>query len=145
VDYWRYYRGNGLIEGLSFINEAASSQWEIAGHRTVPQATFDNSMKRFLILPLLLSGCAYLHSTTTKTTDPKTNITVVKTSVRAYTLWDGQSALAKFTNRGETVTSNEWSAGTYIGSLSQSSSSTNINELAGAVVGAAVSAAIKAK
>jgi hypothetical protein len=94
---------------------------------------------------LALAGCAYLHSTTTKTTDPKTNVTTVKTSVRSYTLWDSQAALAKFNNRGETVTSNEWAAGTYIGTLNQSSSSTNINELAGAVVGAAVSAAIKAK
>jgi len=105
-------------------------------------------MKQFLTSMFAitaLAGCAYIHSTTTKTTDPKTSVTTIKTSVRSYTLWDSQAALAKFNNRGETVGSNEWAAGTYIGSLNQSSSSSNINELAGAVVGAAVNAAIKAK
>ena len=81
-----------------------------------------------LSLPvLLIQGCAYLSSSTVK---DKTGIETTK--VRIYTLFDSQSAVAKFKN-GPT--------GTTIGSVTESSSSTNLNSLVEAVVGAAVRAA----
>jgi hypothetical protein len=92
------------------------------------------------LMGLLFCGCARLYSVTdTTTADGMT----VRTKVSSYTLWDSQSALTKFQNRGATTHSNEWAPGTTIGSVSQSSSSTNINDLAGTVVGAAVRAAVR--
>jgi hypothetical protein len=100
-------------------------------------------MKRSPILWALalcaLCGCAFLHSKTN--TDPKTG--QVTTVVTAYTVFDSQSALAKFQNRGQLTSSNEWAPGTSIGTLNQSATSTNLNEILGVVVGAAVKAAIK--
>lgn len=97
-------------------------------------------MKRIiLLLPMLISGCAFLHSKTV--TNPKTG--EIKTTVSAYTLFDSQSALTKFQNRGVLTSSNEWAPGTTIGSLNQSATSTNLNEILGVVVGAAVKAAVK--
>jgi len=97
-------------------------------------------MKIFLlaIIALSFTGCAFLKSTTE--TGPEGTVT---TRVTSYTLWDSDAALAKFQNRGVLTRSNEWAPGTSIGSLSQASTSTNINELISSVVAAAVKAAIK--
>lgn len=90
-------------------------------------------------LALLLCGCAFLHSKTVS--NPKTG--EVTTTVTAYSLWDAQGNLTKFQNRGVTTSSNEWAPGTSIAGLSQSAQSTNINDLIGTVVGAAVQGAVK--
>jgi hypothetical protein len=62
----------------------------------------------------------------------------VVTSVRVYTLFDSQAALAKFNNHIDPHTQ-----GTSIGRFEESSTTTNLNELIGTVVSSAVSAAIK--
>jgi len=89
-----------------------------------------------LLLVLSVPGCAYLHSTTQSSTDG-----TVTTRVTSYTIFDSNAELAKFRNAGQLTRSNEWAPGTTIGSLNQSSSSTNLTEIIGAVVGAAVKAA----
>ncbi len=97
-------------------------------------------MKRLIytlsLIPLI--GCARLHSTTWDTTSGKRT-----TYVTVTTFFDSTSALAKFQNRGSTTQSNEWAAGTSVGTLNQSATSTNLNELIGTVVSAAVKAAAK--
>lgn len=90
------------------------------------------------LLSLSLTGCAFLHSKTVS--NPKTG--EVTTTVTAYSLWDAQGNLTKFQNRGVTTSSNEWAPGTSIAALSQSAQSTNINDLVGSAVGAAVKAGI---
>lgn len=91
-----------------------------------------------LMAVALLAGCAFLHSKTQTEQDGE-----VTTVVTSYTLWDSQAALARFQNRGVVTHSNEWAPGTTIGSLNQSSSSTNVNDLIGTVVGAAIKAGVK--
>ncbi len=95
-------------------------------------------MKSALVIIGLLAacGCARLHSVTQ---DDKG----VKTEVWVTTFWDGNSALTKFANRGQTTSSNEWAAGTTIGGINQSTTSTNVNALIEGIVAAAVKAAIK--
>jgi hypothetical protein len=92
-----------------------------------------------LLIPLC--GCAYLSSKTQSTRDTN-GFEIVTTRVRSYTLFDGEAQLAKFANRGTMTQSNQWAAGTTIGAMNQSSSSTNINELIGAVVQGAVKGAV---
>lgn len=87
----------------------------------------------------LLCGCARLHSTTWDATTGKRTSYVTVT-----TFYDSQSALTKFQNRASLTQSNEWAAGTSVGSLNQSATSTNLNDLVGTVVQAAVAGAIKA-
>lgn len=72
-----------------------------------------------LLLILACGGCAYLHSVTSATTDEWTN-RVERTTVRCYTLFDSQSALAQFKNTagGKTM-------GTSMGSLNQAAQTTN--------------------
>ena len=96
-------------------------------------------MKKYLLLIPFITGCAFLHSKTS--TNPKTGEVV--TTVTAYSLFDSTGNLTKFQNRGTLTSSNEWAPGTSIGTLSQSSTSTNLNDIVGTVVGAAVKAAIK--
>jgi hypothetical protein len=97
---------------------------------------------------VLFCGCAFLHSTTTRTYSvlPGGTITNVteKTVATAYTLWDANSTLAKFRNQSSPsgFGSNTFAPGTYMQNLNESSTSTNINELIGVVVGAAVKAAV---
>lgn len=102
-------------------------------------------MRRFIVfLPILaLCGCAYLHSTTSRTTDAKTGVPIEQTSVRVYTLWDATSQLTKFSNRSGYTTNGSFGPGTYATGLNESSTSTNINELIGIIIGAAVKAAAK--
>ena len=99
---------------------------------------------RILLSGLLLSlvGCAYVSSHTQKTIDTKTGLPVEETRMRAYTVLDSQSALAKFRNTTGSQ-SNAWGNGTYIGTLNESSSGSNVANIVEAVVGAAVRAAIK--
>jgi hypothetical protein len=93
-------------------------------------------------LMLILCGCASVRSTTKQATAKDGTVTVT-TSVRAYTLFDSQSQLTKFANRGTMTQSNQWAPGTTIGQLNQESSSTNLNAIIGTVVEAAVTAAKK--
>lgn len=98
-------------------------------------------MKRLAVLPLiLLVSCAYLTSNTS--TNPQTG--EITTRVRAITLFDSQSALTKFQNRGVMTSSNEWAPGTSIGSLNQEATSTNLNQILGIVVQKAVEGAVGA-
>ena len=93
----------------------------------------------------LLCGCAYLTSKTVE--KPSTYGGVTKeTRVRVYTLFDSQSALAKFRNTTGITGTNGWTypSGTTIGTLDQSSSSTNLNVLIESVVNGAVQGALKA-
>ncbi len=53
------------------------------------------------LLALSLTGCAYLHSTTEDANG-------IKTSVRAYALFDSHNQLLKFANRGTLTQSNQW-------------------------------------
>ena len=102
-----------------------------------------------MISLLALTGCAYLHSTTTRTLSvlPGGSITnvVEKTVATAYTLWDANSSLAKFKNQSSPSNygSNTFAPGTYMVNVAESATSTNVNDLVASVVGAAVSAAIK--
>ena len=86
----------------------------------------------------ILTGCSFLHS---KTSTNKQG--VVTTTVTAYSLFDSTGNLTKFQNRGTLTSSNEWAPGTTIGTLSQTSSSTNLNDIVGIIVSSAVSGAVK--
>lgn len=77
-------------------------------------------------------GCSYLRSVTIKKTDAG-GIVTEKTTVRAYSLWDGTANLTKFRNTTGGNPSNHLAGGTYIGSLTETSSSTNIVSLLGVV------------
>jgi hypothetical protein len=100
---------------------------------------------------LFLCGCAFLHSKTTRTYSilPGGTITNVteKTVATAYTLWDANSSLAKFRNQSSQsgYGSNTFAPGTYMSALNESATSTNINDLVGTIVGAAVKAAAGVK
>ena len=99
-------------------------------------------MKKTLLtigLAFGLTGCAFLHSSTSTNKQG-----VVTTTVTAYSLFDSTGNLTKFQNRGTLTSSNEWAPGTTIGTLSQTSSSTNLNDLIGTAVGAAVKAGVTA-
>jgi hypothetical protein len=83
------------------------------------------------LLPLLLlaltPGCAYLCSNTCEhALDANGKPVVRETHARIYTLFDANSTLAKMKNSPTVTASNQWSAGTYIGGLNESSSSTNL-------------------
>ncbi len=91
-----------------------------------------------ILAPAVLGGCARLHSTTwDASTGQRTSYATVTT------FFDSTSALTKFQNRASLTQSNEWAAGTSIGQLNQTATSTNLNDLIGTVVGAAVQGAIK--
>ncbi len=87
-------------------------------------------MKRLtLLLPVLsLAGCAFLHSVTY---DPLTGKR--STSATAYTIFDANSTLVKFNNRASATTNGTWAPGTSIGSLNESSSTSNLVSIIGAV------------
>jgi hypothetical protein len=92
--------------------------------------------KLLLILPLALCGCAAVHSTTWNDQGKR------KSYVYAVTFFDAHSDLAKFRNATDTTTNGQFSAGTSIGSLNQTSqTTTNFNELVGTIVNAAVKGA----
>ncbi len=95
-------------------------------------------MKKLLpIIALSLScGCSSVHSTTE-------NADGTKTKVWAYTLFDGQSELAKFKNTAGGGTNK--ASGTTIGSLSESSNTTNLVPLISGIVEGAVRGAASIK
>jgi hypothetical protein len=94
------------------------------------------------IVALLLTGCAFCHSTTKSYPTPgNTNTVTVVTKTTIYTLFDANSQLTKYNVRGTTVQSNQWAQGTYIGQLGQNSTSTNLAVIIGEAVGIAVKAA----
>jgi hypothetical protein len=96
-------------------------------------------MKRFVSLFLVvLCGCSVLKSTTYDTTTG-----AVTTKATCWTFFDSSSGLTKFYNRASTVHSNEWAAGTSIGTLDQHSTSTNLDQLISVIVSAAITGAIK--
>ena len=73
----------------------------------------------------LLTGCAYLRSTTLTETDPKTGVMTQKTVVRAYTLFDASANLTKFRNSNGATNTNGWPAGTTVGTVNEQSSLSN--------------------
>lgn len=99
-----------------------------------------------LISLLFCVGCAVLRSKTVRY-DASTGEPTELTRVSVVTFWDSQSSLTKFRNTTGQIGngSNVWSypGGTSIGGLDESATSTNINQLIGVIVGAAVKAAVK--
>ena len=83
-----------------------------------------------------LAGCARFHSVVTETTD-KNGVTKRETMVKAGTLFDSKSELAKLSS-GQTGAKQEVA----IGSLRQQSEGSNAVNFAEGVVGAAVRAAV---
>jgi hypothetical protein len=112
-------------------------------------------IKYSILLAALLcagNGCAYLNSTTkheTKTYHQGTNtvVEVVETTHgRAWTFMDANSTLTKFRN-GSSATilgTNVYSPGTFASGINESSSGSNVVNIANAVVSAAISAAVNA-
>jgi hypothetical protein len=104
-------------------------------------------MRKFIPLLLLLSGCAFVHtSTTQRIPDPaNTNrCAVVKTHMTAAALFDASTVLNKLVVRGTGTKTNEYAPGTYVGGLNEFSSSTNLNTLIQSVVAGAVQGAVSA-
>ena len=95
-------------------------------------------MKKLLLFCLgaALTGCAYLRSTTLTATDPKSGLVTQRTTVRAYSLFDAQAQLTKFRNSNGGPT-NTYTAGTSVGSLTESSSASNIVNIINAAAAAA--------
>ncbi len=91
-----------------------------------------------IVLCLPLASCARLHSTTwDASTGERTSYVTVTT------FFDSTSALTKFQNRASLTQSNEWAAGTSVGSLNQTATSTNLDALVGLIVQSAVAGAVK--
>lgn len=86
-----------------------------------------------LFCALAVSGCSYLRSKTVKETDPATGHAREVTVVRACSFFDSKGALTKFRNTTGGPISNAWVSGTSIGTLTQESTSTNLNEILSAV------------
>lgn len=87
-------------------------------------------MKKLFLLPLVvLTGCAYLssHTVTPVVSFNGTNIVVksATTDVRCYTLFDAQDTLTKFRNSNGGPT-NTYTSGTVVGSVNETSSSSNL-------------------
>lgn len=92
-----------------------------------------------MVAVLLLAGCAYMHSTTTRATDPKTGVITETTVATGYTMFDGNAQLAKFSNRSGYVDgTNRLAPGTYVSGLQESSSSSNLVLILPGVAGAVV-------
>lgn len=102
-------------------------------------------MKALLVLVpcIALSGCAYLHSTTTRGVD-QYGSPVETTKATGITWFDSHNELTKFRNSSGYGTNGVWAPGTSVSGLNQQSqTTTNLNDLIGTVVGAAVKAAVK--
>ena|SRR6266516_416627 len=92
-----------------------------------------------LLCLLPLAGCAYMHSTTTRATDPRTGIVTETTSARAYAFFDSNAALTKFINRsGYVGGTNMYAPGTYVSGLNESATSTNLVGIISAVASGVV-------
>lgn len=94
-----------------------------------------------LLVAAFIQGCAYNRSVTLETTNPKTGEIVKKTTARAYTLFDSQSALTGVQVKvGDTNGAN----GTFIASLNQQAqTTTNFNAMVGTIIESAVAGAVK--
>ena len=128
-----------VIGGVLALCGIVLSHWHHAGDDTNPAGPGPALFAILLAAGLVVSGCAHVSSRTTKTTDPKTGVTTEETKVIAYSLWDSENELSKLRNS----TGGTNGSGTYIGALNQASTSTNLNQLIGVVVDAAVKAAVK--
>lgn len=87
---------------------------------------------------LALSGCAYLKSTTSRTTTLTTNgipVVTETTTAKGYTLFDGNASLVKFRNQSgySGGTNGGWAPGTYASGVNESSNTTNLVNIIGAV------------
>jgi hypothetical protein len=124
--------------------------WGIMHRKNVPPPPAPVKITLLVALGLVLGlscGCAYLRSTTTRTpamvldgTNAPTLGFQEKTTIRAYTLFDSQSALAKFSNK----VSDKGPSGTTIAGLEQSATTTNAFQGAGEMLGAALKAMMAA-
>jgi len=90
-----------------------------------------------MIIPLIIAtvfatGCAYLKSTTTSTTQTN-GVTTVYTTVRAFSVLDANDNLTKFRNAGLSSTNGTFPPGTTIGSLNQSSTTSNVVAIVNAI------------
>ena len=86
----------------------------------------------------LLTGCAYMHSATTRTIDPKTGIVTETTTARAYAILDSQAALTKFRNQSSmstNVSGGTYAPGTYAAGISDNATSTNAVQVLNALAG----------
>ncbi len=94
-------------------------------------------MKRLLLcLPVAaLCGCAYMHSATVRSLDPKTGIVTETTTARAYALFDANSSIMKFRNQSgySGGTNAGFSPGTYMAGVNESATSTNLATIIQAV------------
>jgi len=100
-------------------------------------------MKTIIPLLLFITGCSYLHSTTERipnatyapigTNTLSTVGFTERTSVRVYTLFDGQANLTRFNNKSGYSTNGGFSPGSYVGTLNEASTSTNLVDIIGAV------------
>jgi ABC-type uncharacterized transport system auxiliary subunit len=103
-------------------------------------------MKYSILLALLLTGCAYMRSTTNKY-QPETGDLAERTTVRVYTFFDSKSQLTKFRNTTGQVGngSNVWTypSGTTIGSLNDESSSTNLANIFQAIAQGVATGTVK--
>ncbi|MDE2099801.1 MAG: hypothetical protein KGL39_21290 [Patescibacteria group bacterium] len=90
-----------------------------------------------LLVAVLANGCAYMHSATTRSTDPKTGIVTETTTARAYALFDSQAALTKFRNQSSSSTNamGTWAPGTYASGLNDNATSTNAVQVLNALSG----------
>jgi hypothetical protein len=88
-----------------------------------------------LLLVLLLNGCAWVHSKTYSDTGK------LQTKVIAFTVCDSHNSLTKLRNSNATTTNGMYGAGTSLSGLDQSATTTNMNEIIGVVVQAAVKGA----
>ncbi len=105
-------------------------------------------MKRLvLLLPILiLAGCAFVNSTTTRSTDPKTGIATEKTRLTAYSLGDAHNTISKARNQSgySGPTNNPYAPGTYFQGVAQDSNTTNVQNIVSAAVAGAVQGAVQA-
>lgn len=92
--------------------------------------------KLILLLPALaLCGCAYMTSTTTRVTDPKTGIVTEETKAIAYAMFDSKSSMLKFRNQSgySGGTNAGFSPGTYMAGVGQEATTTNLATIIQAV------------
>lgn len=104
-------------------------------------------MKLHACLPvlLLLTGCAFIHSKTLRTTDSKGVVTETTTAT-GYSLFDANNSLAKFRNQSGPSSPTNFAAGTYVSQLNETSSTSNVVSILnamGGLVGQAAAAAAK--
>jgi hypothetical protein len=109
------------------------------------------SLLALTVTVAILTGCAQVHSVTHKSTRSYvagTNLvtdTTESTHATAFSFFDSTDNLTKFRNGSSpsTVSTNVYSPGTYIGSVDQSSSSSNLWNGAAQITAAGVAAFVQ--